>query len=132
MTNTTNTETIDRMTQAIFDQDHDTLASIFTDDYVFHFRGNVPLEGDHQGLGGMLEVLGWVFEQTNGDIKLDQQYCVATDDTWATEGELCTLGRNGKTLVIENAFKYRFDNGRIAEMWFYLGATKEQAEAFFS
>jgi hypothetical protein len=79
----------------------------------------------------MLQVLGWVFEKTEGDIKLDQQFCVATGD-WAAEAELATLGRKGETLEIENSMKYRFENGRIAEMWFYLGATQEQVDAFFA
>lgn len=126
-----NVGVVDRMTKAIVDQDHDALASIFTDDYVFHFRGAAPVAGDHQGLGGMLETLGWLFEQTDGDIKLDQQFCVAAD-TWGSEWESAKLGRKGKTLEVENAFKYRFENGRIAEMWFYFGATPQEAEAFFA
>jgi ketosteroid isomerase-like protein len=131
MTNT-NIETISRMTEAVFKQDHATLAAIFTDDYVFHFRAAAsPLNGDHQGLGGMLEVLGWIFEKTNGDIKLDQRYCMSVGD-WASEAEHATLGRNGKTLETDNLFSYRFENGRIAEMWFYVGALPDEAEAFFA
>ena len=66
----TNVTTVDRMTQAIFDQDHDTLAQIFTDGFVFHFRAPLPNAGDYKGVGGLLEVLGGLFEATNGDIKL--------------------------------------------------------------
>ena len=131
MTNTTNTETVARMTQAVFEQDHATLASIFTEDYVFHFRGPVPIAGDHPGLGGMLEALGWIFEQTNGDIKLDQTYCLGTGD-WVAEREHAKLGRKGKTLEADNLFSYRFENGRIADMWFYFGATADEADAFFA
>ena len=46
--------TVNRMTKAIFDQDHDALAKIFTDDLVFHLRGPHPMAGDHAGLGGLL------------------------------------------------------------------------------
>jgi len=126
-----NVETVNRMTEAIFDQDHDTLAKIFTDDLVFHFRGPHPMAGDHPGLGGFLGVVGSFFEATGGQIHLDQQFCVGADG-WAAEWEHATLGRNGKTLESRNAFVYRFEGDRIAEMWMFVGALPEVAEAFFA
>ena len=71
-----NVKTVNEMTSAIFDQDHDTLAKIFTDDLVFHLRGPDPMAGDHAGLGGFLGVVGSWFEATNGQIELDQQFCI--------------------------------------------------------
>ena len=44
-----NVETVNSMTEAIFSQDHDALAKIFTDDLVFHLRGPDPMAGDHAG-----------------------------------------------------------------------------------
>ena len=127
-----NVETVNRMTEAIFSQDHDTLAKIFTDDLVFHFRGGPhPMTGDHAGLGGLLAVLGSLFEATNGQIELDQQFCVGTDG-FAAEWEHATLGRKGKTLESRNAFVYRFEDDRIAEMWMFVGALPEALEAFFA
>jgi hypothetical protein len=67
MTNHANVETVDRMTGAIFAQDHDTLAAIFTDDFVFHHRSPLHLAGDYTGVGGLLETLGYFFEATGGD-----------------------------------------------------------------
>jgi ketosteroid isomerase-like protein len=126
-----NVETVNRMTGAIFSQDHDTLAKIFTDDLVFHLRGPHPMTGDHPGLGGFLSVVGSFFEATDGQIELDQQFCVGTDG-WAAEWEHATLGRNGKTLESRNAFVYRFEGDRIAEMWMFLGALPDAAEAFMA
>jgi ketosteroid isomerase-like protein len=126
-----NVDRVNRMTKAIVDQDHDTLATIFTDDLVFHFRGPHPMSGDHPGLGGLLAVLGSVMEATGGDIQLDQQFCLGADG-WAAEWEHATLGRNGKTLESKNAFVYRFEGDRIAEMWMFLGALPEVAESFFA
>jgi len=119
------------MTEAIFTQDHDTLAKIFADDLVFHLRGPHPMTGDHAGLGGFLGVVGSFFEATNGQIELEQQFCVGTDG-WAAEWEHATLGRNGKTLESRNAFVYRFEDDRIAEMWMFLGALPEEGEAFLA
>jgi ketosteroid isomerase-like protein len=119
------------MTEAIFTQDHDTLAKIFTDDLEFHLRGPDPMAGDHAGLGGFLGVLGSWFEATNGDIQLEQQFCIGTDG-WAAEWEHASLGRNGQRLESHNAFVYRFEDDRIAEMWMFLGTDQAMAEAFFS
>jgi hypothetical protein len=124
-------ETVDRMTEAIFAQDHDTLAAIFTDDFVFHHRSPMPLAGDYKGVGGLLETLGYFFEATGGDIKLDQKYCIAVGE-WVTEWERATFGRNGKTLESDNSFVYRFDGDRIAEMWMFIGALQDAGEAFFA
>jgi hypothetical protein len=126
-----NVETVHRMTEAIFDQDHDTLAKIFTDDLVFHLRGPDPMAGDHPGLGGLLGVIGSWFEATDGQIALDQQFCLGTDG-WAAEWEHATMGRKGKTLESRNAFVYRFEGDRIAEMWMFLGVQTDAAEAFFA
>ena len=126
-----NVDTVNRMTDAILAQDHDTLAKLFTDDLVFHFRGPHPAAGDHAGLGGLLGVIGSFIEATNGDIQLDQLFCVGTDG-WAAEWEHATLGRNGKTMESNNSFVYRFEGDRIAEMWMFVGVLREPAEAFFA
>lgn len=131
MTEHANVRTVNEMTTAIVEQDHDTLAKVFTDDLVFHLRGPYSLAGDHQGVGGFLSVLGSLFEATNGQIELDQQFCIGADG-WAAEWEHARLTRNGRTLESRNAFVYRFDGGRIAEMWMFLGADPAAAEAFFA
>ena len=125
-----NVETVNRMTEAVFSQDHDTLAKIFADDLVFHLRGPDPMAGDHSGLGGFLTVVGSWFDATNGQIELEQQFCIGTDG-WAAEWEHATLGRKGQTLESRNAFVYRFEGDRIAEMWMFLGALPDAAQAFF-
>jgi ketosteroid isomerase-like protein len=128
-----NVDTVNRMTKAIFDQDHDSLTAIFTDDLEFHLRGPHPMAGDHRGLGGLLGVLGSLFEDTGGQIDLDQQFCVGADG-WAAEWEHATLGRtrDDETIESHNAFVYRFESDRVAEMWMFLGVLPEPAEAFFS
>ena len=133
MTDHPNVQTVNAMTSAIFEQDHDALAKVFTDDLEFHLRGPHPMAGDHHGLGGLLGVLGTLFEQTGGRIELDQQFCIGVDG-WAAEWEHATLGRarDDATLESRNSFVYRFDADRIAEMWMFLGLDRPAAEAFFS
>jgi ketosteroid isomerase-like protein len=125
-----NVTTVNRMTQAIVDQDSQTLASLFTDDFVFHLRGPFVTAGDHRGVSGILGAIGAIFEATGGDVKLEQQFCVGID-RWAAEWEHAVFGRHGQTLESDNAFVYRFADRRIAEMWMFLGANPDAAAAFF-
>jgi ketosteroid isomerase-like protein len=120
---------INRMTEAAIAGDKKTLADCFTEDMVFHARGPLPRVGDHRGVEGFLGVVGTISELTAGDLKLEKQFAIA-DGNWAAEWERALLGRNGQTLDIHNAFIYRFEDGRIAEMWM-LGAGPAGSESFF-
>jgi ketosteroid isomerase-like protein len=126
-----NAQTVNRMTEAVVAQDKDALERLFTDDFVFHLRGPYERAGDHAGAAGLLEVIGSVFEATQGDVELEQRFCLGTEG-WAAEWEHAVLGRAGRRLESDNAFVYRFDDGRIAEMWMFLGAPPEQAARFFA
>jgi ketosteroid isomerase-like protein len=116
-----NLATINRMTAAVFENDVEALDEVFVSDMAFHVRGPLPMAGDYKGAAGFLGALGTVFELTEGDVKIEQLFCTA-EDSWATEWELAHFGRNGNRLEAENAFIYRFDSGRIAEMWMICSA----------
>lgn len=124
-----NVTVIDRMTTAVFEHDRAALAEVFTEDLEFHMRGPLPRAGDHRGIDGFLDALGAVFELTGGDVKIEQLFCAA-EGSWAAEWEHAVLGRNGATLETKNAFIYRFDDGRIAEMWM-ICAAPAGSEAFW-
>lgn len=120
---------INRMTEAALAGDKKVLAECFTEDMSFHVRGTLPKVGDHRGVEGFLGVMGTIVELTKGDVKPDQLFAIA-DGNWAAEWERALLGRNGKTLDTHNAFIYRFEDGRIAELWL-IGAGPEGSQAFF-
>jgi len=111
-----NVTVINRMTTAVFENDRDALADIFTEDMELHMRGPLPRPGDHRGVDGFLGALGAIFELTDGDVKIEQLFCTA-EGQWAAEWEQCVFGRKGNTLEAKNVFIYRFEDGRIAEMW---------------
>lgn len=111
-----NVAVINRMTRAVFANDRAALADLFTPDLAFHVRGPLPRAGDHSGVDGFLGVLGTIVEQTGGDVELQQLFCIA-DDRWGAEWERAVLGRGDRTLEAENSFVYRFEDGRIDEMW---------------
>ena len=116
-----NVAVIDRMTKAVFENDRETLAGLFTGDMAFHLRGPLPRPGDYRGVDGFLDALGKIFELTSGDVKIEQLFC-AGDGAWAAEWEHAQFGRNGCTLETKNAFVYHFDGDRIAEMWMICAA----------
>ena len=116
-----NVAVIDRMTKAVFENDRETLAGLFTGDMAFHLRGPLPRPGDYRGVDGFLDALGKIFELTSGDVKIEQLFC-AGDGAWAAEWEHAQFGRNGNTLETKNAFVYHFDGDRIAEMWMICAA----------
>lgn len=126
-----NVTTVNSMTSAIFMQDREALTSILAEDLSFHMRGPEGWSGDYAGVDGLLGAIGRVFEATGGDVRLEQQFCVGLDG-WAAEFEHATLGRNGSTLESKNAFVYRFEGSRIAEMWMFIGADPEAGRAFFA
>ena len=116
-----NVTVINRMTQAVFENDRKTLTEVFTDDMSFHVRGALPKPGDHAGVDGFLEAMGAIFELTDGDVKIEQLFCLA-DRQWAAEWENAVLGRNGRTLETKNMFVYEFEGGRISDMWMICAA----------
>jgi ketosteroid isomerase-like protein len=121
-----NVAKVDEMTQAVFAHDRQKLTELFTEDLAFHVRGPVPPAGDYTGVDGFLGALGTIFELTGGDVKLEQLFC-AGDGNWAVEWEQAAFGRNGRTLESPDAFIYRFENGRIAEIWYLSAAPAESA-----
>jgi ketosteroid isomerase-like protein len=129
MTEHENVATVNRLTGAILGDDPSALAGVVTEDLEFHVRGAVPMAGDYAGAEGVRDVLGGIIAATGGDVKIEQLFCLGTDG-WATEWEHAKLGRNGRILESDNAFVYRFDNGRVAEMWMFIGAPAG-SEAFF-
>src|SRR5688572_9783021 len=116
-----NVTVINRMTAAVFEKDREALTDVFTKDMEFHMRGPLPRPGDHRGVDGFLGALGAIFELTDGDVKIAQLFCTA-EGSWAAEWENAVFGRDGKTLETNNAFVYRFEDGRIAEMWMICAA----------
>lgn len=120
---------IDRMTEAALAGDKKALAECFTEDMSFHVRGALPKVGDHRGVEGFLGVIGTIVELTDGDVKLDQ-LCAIAEGNWAAEWERALFGRNGQTLDTRNAFIYRFEDDRIAELWM-IGAGPEGSQSFF-
>ena len=99
---------------------------------MFHLRGPAPVAGDHTGSGACSSVLGYFFEATDGDIELDQQFCIGDRRVGRRVGTRDAAAATARPSSRDNAFVYRFEGDRIAEMWMFLGALPDAAEAFFA
>ena len=118
------------MTGAVLGGERTIFEGGLTDDFTFHYRGPYPKPGDYAGAAGLMEVIGAVVEATDGDIDLQQRFCVAADGLGVRVGTRGP-GSRDRTLESDNAFVYRFDDDRIAEMWMFIGAPPG-SEAFFA
>jgi ketosteroid isomerase-like protein len=121
-----NVETINALTCAAVAGDRDALNKLFTPDAQIHARGPLPNTGDYVGGDGLMQFVGGIMEATKGDTKLEQLFCVGEGE-WAAEWERALFTRDGRTMDVHNSFVYRFENGRIAEMWFTCTGAPEQA-----
>ena len=117
MSDNSNVKAVDCMTEAALAGDTEALAKVMTEDVALHIRGAVPLAGDHVGIESFVKFVSAIVDRTEGDIKLDQLFCIGDGD-WAAEWEHCVFGIDGESYDTMNSFVYRFENGRIAEMWF--------------
>ncbi len=130
MSENPNVTAINHMTKAVSDHDRETLVELFSEDIEFHVRGSLPCAGDHRGVDGFLGALGTLFDLTDGEVRLEQLLCVA-NGRWAVEWESAVYGRHGRTLETKDAFVYRFEGGRIGEIWM-LDAASPEASAFWA
>ena len=119
------------MTDAIFSQDHDALAKIFTDDLVFHFRGPHPMAGDHTGLGGLLSRARLRSSRRPTARSSSTRSSASAPTAGPPSSSTPSWAATARPSSRENAFVYRFEGDRIAEMWMYVGLMPDVAEAFF-
>jgi ketosteroid isomerase-like protein len=124
-----NVTIVNKMTAAVMSEDTAALAEIFTGDMELHVRGSEAVAGDHRGVDGFLGALGSLL--AGGEVELDQHFCIGTDG-WAAEWEHATLTRGDAKLEFDDAFIYRFDDGRIAEIWMLIGATPASVAAWLA
>ena len=119
------------MTEAIFTQDHDALAKIFTDDLVFHLRGPAPDGRRPHRLGGFLDVSAGSSRRRTGRSSSTRSSASAPT-AGPPSGSTHAGPQRRDHSSRSNAFVYRFEGDRIAEMWMFLGPLPDVAEAFFA
>jgi ketosteroid isomerase-like protein len=99
-------------------------------DCVVHVPGHNAMSGDYQGPDGFLEFLGKNFELAGEALHLEIEGVLA-DDERGISFEHITAERDGKTLDVHDTTVYRFQDGKVAEMWM-LSTDLDAHEAFWS
>lgn len=90
--------------------------SIWTDDIAWHLGGSHPFTGDHNGKEAVAGFLGGIVQATGGTFRAELQNALA-DDTNGYSLHKSTVSKNGEELVAWDILGYRFDNGKVAEIW---------------
>jgi ketosteroid isomerase-like protein len=119
-------DVVEGLAPSVFGRDRSALSASLTDDVVLHVRGAIP-NGDFHGVEGVLDGFSGVIGLVD-DVDIERIFCM-TSDCWVAEFEHATLRRDGRALDSSNAFIYRFDGEKIAEMWMLTGASPAEVAA---
>jgi hypothetical protein len=122
-------DVVEGLAPSVFGRDRSTLSKLLTEDVVLHVRGAIP-NGDFYGVDGVLEGFEGVIGLVD-DVEIDRVFCM-TSGYWVAEFEHATLHRNGNALLSSNAFIYRFDGDRIAEVWMLTGASQAEVASLLA
>ncbi|MGE0498119.1 MAG: nuclear transport factor 2 family protein [Ramlibacter sp.] len=108
---------VKRYAEAWAANDLRAIVDSYHDEVVFHYFGRSPLAGTHRGKPACLAILKQVREKTNRKL-------VSIQDVLAGEhfGLIIAIElfeRNGESMDIERALRYRVRDGKLAECWVY-------------
>ena len=87
----------------------------FSENIVYRIPGRSPIAGEYHGIEEFARALKLVKELSGGTIKFEPQIALANDQAVMVYGH-ATAQREGKTLDIEHAYLYRFnEEGKVVE-----------------
>jgi ketosteroid isomerase-like protein len=111
--------------------DLNTALADLAENAVFHFNGEGPLSGDHEGRAEIEKALIGTFELTGGTQKLDIKSVFADDQHAAVVLRETATRTDGATLDIDETHVLKFDAaGKITDLW-DLPADPETHDRFF-
>ena len=102
--------------EAFASGDMDALASMFSDDLVWHATGRNPFSGDYKGIEETLTYFGKLVERTGGTFKAEMHTIVADDDH-AVGMHHDSADRDGKHLDVNEVLIFHVRDGKVFEAW---------------
>jgi ketosteroid isomerase-like protein len=87
------------------------------DDCTFHFGGDGPNSGDHQGREAIATALIGNFELTGGAWTLDVKAIYADDDHAAVVLHETASRPDGATLAVDEVHVLRLRDGKVLDLW---------------
>jgi ketosteroid isomerase-like protein len=101
--------------RAFNENDLNTAKETFSENIVYRIAGKSPIAGEYRGIEQFSKALQLVKELSGGTIKLEPQIILADKQAVMVYGR-ATAKREGKTLNIDHAYLYKFDEeGKIIE-----------------
>jgi hypothetical protein len=122
-------DVVEGLAPSVFGRDRSTLSTLLTEDVELHVRGSIP-NGDFHCVDGVLDGFEGVIGLVD-DVEIERVFCM-TAGCWVAEFEHATLHRDGNVLQSPNAFIYRFDGDRIAEVWMLTGASQAEVASLLA
>jgi uncharacterized protein len=99
-------------------------------DCVVHVPGRNPMSGEYHGPDGFLEFLSKNFEIAGDTLAIEIEGILA-DEERAVIFEHVTGQRDGRTLDVHDTTIFRFNDGKVAEMWM-LSTDVDAHDAFWA
>jgi ketosteroid isomerase-like protein len=104
-----------RVIRAFNENNLDDVEELCSENVVYRIAGRSPIAGEYRGIEQFDRALKLVKELSGGTIKFEPQVVLADAQAVMVYGH-ATAQREGKTLDIDHAYLYRFDNeGKIIE-----------------
>ena len=101
--------------QAFNDNDLDAASKYCSENIVYRIAGRSPIAGEYRGIEQFDKALELVKELSGGTIRFEPEVILADDQAVMVYGH-ATAERKGKTLDIDHAYLYRFnEEGKITE-----------------
>ena len=101
--------------RAFNDNDIDAASKYCSKNIVYRITGKSPIAGEYRGIEQFDKALKLVKELSGGTIRFEPQFVLADDKAVMVYGR-ATAQREGKTLDIDHAYLYRFnEEGKIVE-----------------
>ena len=100
-------------------RDLDASASLFADDFVWHFiNPNLPdVQGDYVGIEGLKEFFKSLGGKTKGTFKVEPVSVTPIGDELVVAHVRDTLEFDGKSMAIDAVVVWRIVEGRFVEAW---------------
>lgn len=98
--------------------DFETVRANLADDIVWHEPGEADYSGDHRGADVVVSMLRRLHELTGGTFVFEPQGFVVSEEHVAARTRW-SADRDGTHVEGNEIGVFRFENGRVAEAWFW-------------
>ena len=111
------------------DGDTNMLASIFTEDIIWHQSGSNSLSGTYRGTDEVFGLFKQFMDRGEGSFRIDEVNDIMENGDLIAAVVHSSAKQPGGNISVSGVGVMRVDNGRIAEMWLF--SSDQEAEGRF-